>query len=87
MADWQERAACIGTPTNVFFPEIEKGEWRDHVWEPARAICARCPVRAECLAYALPFEETTGRRDGMFGGMTPKERDAYWWASIQQPRK
>lgn len=35
-------------------------------------MCAACPVRAECLAYAL------GRPDkhGIWGGMTEDERDA-----------
>jgi hypothetical protein len=38
-------------------------------------MCERCTVRLECLNFQMEFEERTGRRDGMWGGLTPKERD------------
>ncbi len=38
---------------------------------PARAICARCPVAAECLDYAIRADEG----HGLWGGKTPAERD------------
>jgi WhiB family redox-sensing transcriptional regulator len=34
----------------------------------AKRICARCPVRAECLEYKLSSA-------GTWGGTTPQERD------------
>ncbi|MFE3072426.1 WhiB family transcriptional regulator [Streptomyces sp. NPDC059247] len=38
----------------------------------AKAVCTGCPVRAECLAYALD-----GRIEhGVWGGMTERERRA-----------
>ncbi|MER5737299.1 WhiB family transcriptional regulator [Streptomyces sp. NPDC002262] len=38
----------------------------------AKALCGGCPVRAECLAYALD-----GRIEhGVWGGMTERERRA-----------
>lgn len=37
----------------------------------ARAICATCPVRAECL-----YDEPPGPRFGIRGGLTDDERDA-----------
>lgn len=36
----------------------------------ARACCRGCPVRAECLAYAIAADE----RFGVWGGTTPVER-------------
>jgi WhiB family redox-sensing transcriptional regulator len=73
---WADKAACRGVPSSVFFPEIPSGDCRDIWWRQARAYCAVCPVRAECLAFCLPFEKQAGRRDGMWGGLTPAERSA-----------
>ena len=74
---WEEKAACRGVPdaTQIFFPDIPTGDIRDFYWVTARKICGSCPVTAECLAFVLPFEKATGRRDGMWGGLTPRERD------------
>jgi WhiB family redox-sensing transcriptional regulator len=63
---WQSQAACRGADPALFFPETEEGA------EPARAICRTCPVRVECLAFALE----AGERFGVWGGMTERERAA-----------
>lgn len=39
----------------------------------AKAVCSGCTVRVECLAYALLNRET----DGVWGGMTERERRQY----------
>lgn len=71
-ATWQKDAACIGLPTDWFFPE-RGGNVRgpDSGTAQARAVCRRCPVRARCAEYAMtePVE-----RIGLWGGMTPVER-------------
>ena len=36
----------------------------------AKRICRNCPVRTECLAYALDY----GMEYGVWGGMTERER-------------
>jgi WhiB family redox-sensing transcriptional regulator len=36
----------------------------------AKAVCAACPVRRECLAFALRTEQV----HGIWGGTTPDER-------------
>ena len=61
---WQERAACYGLDPEVFFPE-KGGSSRE-----AKRICAECPVRIECLNYALRRDE----RYGVWGGMSERER-------------
>jgi WhiB family transcriptional regulator, redox-sensing transcriptional regulator len=43
----RERAACRGTRIEVFFPG--RGETAD----PARQVCARRPVRQQCLEFAV----------------------------------
>ena len=57
-------AACQGSDTAVFFPVSDTfaGE--------AKAICETCPVRAECLEYAIG----TRQPDGVWGGLTAVER-------------
>lgn len=63
---WQDLAACrtnggIGID---FFSEDPVDIAR------AKAVCARCSVRVECLAYA----EGAGEEDGVWGGLSVQER-------------
>ena len=62
---WQGRALCAtsGSPDD-WFPD--KGSPPASV----RRTCADCPVRAECLAYALE----NGIRYGIWGGLSDDER-------------
>lgn len=62
--DWMADALCAQTDPEAFFPE--KGQPA----EPGRQICARCPVRAECLDYALTNDE----RYGVWGGLSERQR-------------
>ena len=61
---WQERARCRDYDPEVFFPE-KGGSSRE-----AKRICSECPVRIECLNYALRRDE----RYGVWGGMSERER-------------
>ena len=61
---WTARAACRGVGADVFF--TEPGE----ATRPAKAVCAECPVREECLDYAL----RNGERHGVWGGTSERER-------------
>lgn len=63
---WRDDAACFGVDPEVFFPENDDYEGV----HAAKMVCARCPVRADCLDYAL----TRGERGGIWGGLTEKER-------------
>ena len=56
--------ACAGLPKAVFYPE--RGESPD----AALALCRRCGVRDECLAFALERNE----QFGIWGGLTERER-------------
>ncbi len=72
---WQQRAACIGLDPDVFHPSFV-GRRQAQAYRTAKAICASCPVQAECLTYALTVEgaERLGRH-GVWGGTTPEQRD------------
>ncbi len=57
---WQQRAACKGPQSVVFFPpsHVERKDEREAREERAKSICAICPVRAACLDYALSHPRT-----------------------------
>jgi WhiB family transcriptional regulator, redox-sensing transcriptional regulator len=68
---WQDRAACAGMDACVFFaPDDERGQEREIREAKAAAICAPCPVRAQCLEYALG----NSIRHGIWGGLNQEER-------------
>jgi WhiB family redox-sensing transcriptional regulator len=48
--DWYARAACRGEGTTVFFPR------RSEPLEPAKRLCASCPVADQCLDVALALD-------------------------------
>ncbi|MFC5724667.1 WhiB family transcriptional regulator [Streptomyces gamaensis] len=66
-AQWQDNAACAGTDGEVFFAK-QRGQEKDIA--TAKAICADCPVRRQCLDHARSLPETFG----IWGGMTAYER-------------
>jgi WhiB family redox-sensing transcriptional regulator len=67
-ADWRSRSACLDEDPELFFP---MGTTRPALCqiEEAKAVCARCPVRAECLQLAIEL----GVKDGVWGGYTADE--------------
>lgn len=67
---WRTRAACRGVPQDVFFPENPKQ------MSEARAICAACPVRTDCLRYALSLP-VTDDRTGIFAGTSARQRERF----------
>ena len=62
--EWQSNARCAGVDPEIFFPE------RGGSSRAARAVCAVCPVRLECLEYALNNKE----QFGIWGGTSERER-------------
>lgn len=55
----------------MFFPDDPPN------WDEARNICGGCPHRHPCLLMALNFETPDVTRFGMWGGMTPEERERF----------
>ena len=67
--DWRQDAACRDEDPELFFPISEVGPGARQTAQ-AKAVCARCPVRTQCLEYALD----NGLSHGIFGGMTESDR-------------
>ena len=61
---WLVFGACRDADPFLFFPSSREET------DMALAICASCPVRPECLKYALEARE----RFGIWGGLTEKRR-------------
>jgi WhiB family redox-sensing transcriptional regulator len=64
MLAWMADASCRGANATAFFPSDGSGV------EAVQRVCAQCPVRLDCLEYAL-----TNRLDyGVWGGTSERER-------------
>jgi WhiB family redox-sensing transcriptional regulator len=62
--EWMDDAACHDVHPDLFFPE------RGDSTREAKETCASCPVRVECLEYALDL----GITHGIWGGKSERER-------------
>ena len=58
------RAQCRGEDRDLFFPPLGTDPVK------ARVICSICPVRQECLDYALPQADLAG----IWAGTSAKQR-------------
>ena len=69
VANWRDAAACRHADPDLFFPAGTTG---DAVEDTAAAIalCRRCPVREECLEFAM----VTSQRDGVWGATSEEDR-------------
>lgn len=67
--NWQDGAACNQAGTKHFFNEDERRSYKVMGW---REFCPGCPVRADCLAFAILGDEQWG----VWGGFTPNQRRA-----------
>lgn len=60
------KAACAGLDTDLFYPEGKEGY--DNL-DVLKRVCAECPIKAECLEWALHYE-----RHGFWGGTSEHDR-------------
>lgn len=60
--DWQLSGECANHPEIDFF--------NNKSIEACRNICNSCPVALDCLEFAI----RNNIKDGVWGGLTPKER-------------
>ena len=62
--EWMAEGNCASRPPSLFFPSDGVGV------DAARRICNECPVKDQCLEYALE-----NRIDhGVWGGTSERER-------------
>jgi len=64
MGEWEGAAACRRADSDLFFTAGTASELS------AKAVCRECPVRWECLAYALRHRV----EHGVWGGLSERER-------------
>lgn len=76
---WMADALCRQVGSDIFYaeaPDNLRGKflaaWTRNANAEAKSVCARCPVRDDCLDHAIATDE----RWGIWGGMTPTERRA-----------
>jgi WhiB family transcriptional regulator, redox-sensing transcriptional regulator len=68
-ANWRSLAACLSADPDLFFPISSTGLAERQIAR-AKAICAGCPVRGECLEFAVTHDQV----HGIWGGTTPEDR-------------
>ena len=56
---WRQQAACVGYPPDLWFPHANAKA------TTAKEICAACPVKAMCAAFAA----TNPGLEGIWGGV------------------
>lgn len=69
--DWRHNAVCREEDPELFFPIGDSGPAFLQI-EEAKSVCRRCPVREQCLQWALE----SGQNDGVWGGLSEDERRA-----------
>jgi WhiB family redox-sensing transcriptional regulator len=69
--NWRMHAACREEDPDLFFPIGVTGPALVQT-EDAKAVCRGCPVREECLRWALE----NGQDAGVWGGLGETERRA-----------
>ncbi len=66
--DWKQHAECDGMDESVFFPR-KPGDNGGIDYRLGKLVCTRCPVMAQCRAYA----ERNREEWGIWGGLKAKE--------------
>jgi WhiB family redox-sensing transcriptional regulator len=63
---WQGQGLCIDLSDTAFFLDGD-----DYAGlKKAKAVCAQCPVKDECLDFAIESNQSLG----VWGGASPNER-------------
>lgn len=61
---WTDQALCAQVGGDAWYPEHDSSP------DASKRVCQRCPVKVECLEWAI----ATGEEHGVWGGLTPQER-------------
>ncbi|MGW6208692.1 WhiB family transcriptional regulator [Streptomyces sp. NPDC055089] len=81
MENWRMLAACREEDPDLFFPIGSTGPALVQT-EDAKVVCRSCPVRQECLRWALD----NGQDAGVWGGLDETERRALKRRSRRQAK-
>ena len=78
--NWRVHAACVDMPLDVFFPQ--PGPDCATNIKIAKKVCHTCPVKTECLEFAMSFEDKAC--PGIYGGTTERERRKIHWDRMRR---
>ena len=72
---WKEEARCKGEPLSTFFivGPLDNVAQAHANWPRINELCGKCPVKQNCLDYALDNHI----RQGIWGGKTYQQRRKY----------
>lgn len=65
--EWVTQGRCSTTDPEAWWPDSKTDPYRTTT---ALAVCESCPVKAQCLQWALDNKEY----EGVWGGTTPDQR-------------
>jgi WhiB family redox-sensing transcriptional regulator len=80
--EWRLEASCRSTDPDLFFPVGTTGDAISQI-EAAKAVCRTCPVRLQCLEFAL----ATNQDSGVWGAASEEERRALRKQRLQRRRQ
>lgn len=80
--DWRNQAACVGCDPELWFPNKRDPDSA----EQTIAICQQCPVRLECLDFAMDTEGTH-HRYGIYGGLEANQRVSLYNTRARRARR
>jgi WhiB family redox-sensing transcriptional regulator len=66
---WRNQAICRDTDPDLFFPIGTTGQALVQI-DRAKEVCDVCPVKNDCLEYALE----TNQDSGIWGGLDEEQR-------------
>jgi WhiB family redox-sensing transcriptional regulator len=66
---WRSQAICRDTDPDLFFPIGTTGQALVQI-DRAKEVCGMCPVKTDCLEYALE----TNQDSGIWGGLDEEQR-------------
>ena len=66
---WRKIAVCRDTDPDLFFPVGTTGQALVQI-DRAKEVCDQCPVKRDCLEFALE----TNQDSGIWGGTSEEER-------------
>jgi WhiB family transcriptional regulator, redox-sensing transcriptional regulator len=67
--NWRAASACLNADPDMFFP-VAVGTAASSQVSRALRMCQACPVKQQCLDFAVQ----SGEKEGIWGGTTPEER-------------
>ena len=73
MNNWRTDAACRGADTSLFFEDEVTNYFKTDRLRRALAFCGACPVKYDCLSWAVENDV----QYGLFGGLTKAQRRAW----------